>query len=89
MEIFLGLLVQSLAELRHIENERREQVLKHSENFFNACVDEDGSNKCLKDVTHDFARLENFDLAIVHLEVFFERIKNVAVQVIFLIKLLL
>jgi rRNA-processing protein FCF1 len=44
LKVFLRLFVQLFAELCDKKNERREQVLKHSKNFFDACIDEDGSN---------------------------------------------
>ena len=54
-------------------------MLEYSKHFFNTTIDEDSSNKRLKDITHDLARLEYLDFTIVHLEIFLERVANVAI----------
>ena len=64
-------------------------MLEDSQDLFNAAIDEDCSNESFKDITHDLARLEDFNLTVVHLEVFFERVANVSVKVILLVQLLL
>lgn len=64
-------------------------MLEDLQDFFDASIDENCTNKRLKNVTHDLAWLEDFKLPIVHLEVLFERVANVAIQVILLAELLL
>lgn len=89
LEVLLRLLVQLLAVLCHVEQERSKQVLKHFQYFFDPPVDEYCANEGLKDVAHDLAGLENLDLPVVHLEVLFEGVADVAVQVVLLAHLLL
>ena len=72
-----------------MEQERSKQVLKHFQDFFDATVDENCANEGLKDVAHDLAGLEDLDLPVVHLEVLFEGVADVAVQVVLLAHLLL
>ena len=88
LEVFFGLLVKLLAKLSHMQEERREKVLEDAEHLFDSSIYEDGSNQRLKDITHDLARLEDLDLTIVHLEVLFEGVANVAIQVILFAHLL-
>jgi len=64
-------------------------VLENVQYFFNAAVYENGTDKCLKDVAHYFAGLKDFDLPVIHLEILFERVADVAIEVVLLTHLLL
>lgn len=81
-EVFLGLLVQSLAELRHVQNEWSQEVLVDAKHAFEAAVDENGADESLKDIAHDLARLKKFYLSAVQLEIFPKRVPDVAIRVV-------
>ena len=89
LEIFFRLFVKFLAKLGHMEQEWGEEVLEDAKHFFDATVDEDSANQCLKDVTHDLARLKQLNITIVHLEVLLEGVEDVAVQIVLLVEQLL
>lgn len=54
-------------------------MLEHAKYFFDSSVDENCTNKSLKDVTHDLAWLKDLNLSIVHFEVLLKRVPNVAI----------
>ncbi len=64
-------------------------MLEDLQDFFNATIDKDGANKRFEHITHDLAWFEDFKLPVVHLEVLFERVADVAIQVILFAELLL
>ena len=79
LEVFFWLLVQFLAKFSNMEKEWSEKVLEDTEYFFNPAIDKDSSNERFKDIAHDLAWLEDFNLAIVHFEVLLERVADVSV----------
>ena len=64
-------------------------MLEDTVNLFDATIDEDSPNECLKDIAHNLTWLEDLYLTIVHFEVLLEGISDVPVQIVLLVKLLL
>ena len=54
-------------------------MLEYAKYFFDSSVDENCTNKSFKYVTHDFTRLKDLNLSVIHFEVLLERVSNVAV----------
>ena len=89
LEVFFWLLVKLLTEFGNVKKEWREEVLEDAKYLFDAAVDEDRTNECFKHIAHDLAGFKDLNLSIIHLEVLFERVADIAIQVVLFVKLLL
>ena len=89
LEVFFWLLVELLTEFGNVKKEWREEVLEDAKYLFDAAVDEDRTNECFKHIAHDLAGFKDLNLSIIHLEVLFERVADIAIQVVLFVKLLL
>ena len=89
LEVFFWLLVKLLTEFGNVKKEWREEVLEDAKYLFDAAVDEDRTNESFKHIAHDLAGFKDLNLSIIHLKVLFERVANIAIQVVLFVKLLL
>ena len=89
LEVFFWLLVKLFTEFGNVKKEWREEMLEDAKYLFDAAVDEDRTNECFKHIAHDLAGFKDLNLSIIHLEVLFERVADIAIQVVLFVKLLL